>query len=210
VTADLAIDHLVYATPDLNRGIDEIESLLGVRPAIGGRHLGRGTHNALVALGESVYLEIIAPDPGQSDPPTPRAFGLDNLEKAQLVTWAAKSNDVESVRVAAETSGIFLGGIQQGSRQRPDGVTLSWRYTNPATVVADGLIPFFIDWGKSPNPAASAPQGARLVALRAEHPDATSVLRQLQRLGIEMRVSPGRQRALIATIDSPRGRVELR
>jgi Glyoxalase-like domain len=210
VTADLAIDHLVYATPDLNRGIDEIERLLGVRPVIGGRHLGRGTHNALVALGEDVYLEIIAPDPGQSDPPTPRAFGLDNLEKAQLVTWAAKSNDVESVRVAAETSGIFLGGIQQGSRQRPDGVTLSWRYTNPATVVADGLIPFFIDWGKSPNPAASAPQGARLVALRAEHPDATSVLRQLQRLGIEMRVSPGRQRALIATIDSPRGRVELR
>lgn len=212
MTAELVVDHLVYATPDLNRAIDQIESLLGVRPAIGGRHVGRGTHNALVALGEDVYLEIIAPDPEQPDPPAPRAFGLDNVGggDARLVTWAAKSDDVESVRAVAETSGIFLGGIQEGSRQRPDGVTLSWRYTNPATVVADGLVPFFIDWGKSLNPAASAPRGARLVALRAEHPDAASVVRQLRRLGIELPVTPGRQHALIATIDSPRGRVELR
>jgi glyoxalase-like protein len=210
MTHALAVDHLVYATPDLSRGIEQIEKLLGVQPAIGGRHVGRGTHNALVALGEATYLEIIAPDPEQPDPPTPRAFGLDDLEEARLVTWAAKSNDVERVRAEAEMGGVLLGGIQEGSRRRPDGVTLSWRYTNPATVVADGLIPFFIDWGKSPNPAVTAPQGARLVALRAEHPDATSVLRQLQLLGIELPVSAGRRRALIAMIDSPRGRVELR
>lgn len=34
------VDHLVYATPDLNRGIDEIERLLGVRAIAGGQHPG--------------------------------------------------------------------------------------------------------------------------------------------------------------------------
>jgi hypothetical protein len=32
------VDHLVYATPDLNRGIDEIERLTGVRATPGGQH----------------------------------------------------------------------------------------------------------------------------------------------------------------------------
>jgi hypothetical protein len=34
------VDHLVYATPDLNRGIEEIEKLLGVRAMAGGQHPG--------------------------------------------------------------------------------------------------------------------------------------------------------------------------
>ncbi len=45
------VDHLVYAVPDLDRGIAYIEQLLGIRATLGGRHVGRGTHNALLALG---------------------------------------------------------------------------------------------------------------------------------------------------------------
>jgi dipeptidyl aminopeptidase/acylaminoacyl peptidase len=45
------VDHLVYITPDLNRGIEEIEKLLGVRATPGGQHIGYGTRNALIALG---------------------------------------------------------------------------------------------------------------------------------------------------------------
>jgi hypothetical protein len=37
------VDHLVYTTPDLDRGIVEIERLLGVRPTLGGRHPAWGT-----------------------------------------------------------------------------------------------------------------------------------------------------------------------
>ncbi len=32
------IDHLVFTAPTLEQGMDRIESLLGVRPVIGGRH----------------------------------------------------------------------------------------------------------------------------------------------------------------------------
>jgi len=210
MTDGLHVDHLVWATPELNRGIDQIETLLGARPVFGGRHLGRGTHNALLALGMDVYLEVIAPDPEQPHPPTPRAFRLDGVTEPRLVAWAAKSDDVAATRAKAQMNGIHLGRVQDGSRQRADGVMLSWRYTDPATVVADGLIPFFIDWGQSPNPAATAPRGARLVELRAEHPSAATVRRQLDLLGIEMTVTSGPRATLIATVDTDRGRIELR
>ncbi len=206
----IPVDHLVLATPDLERSINDVDNLLGVRATLGGRHPGRGTRNALVSLGDDVYLEIVAPDPEQPNPAQPRAFGLDGLTEPRLTAWAAKSDDVEAIHARAESNGIHLGSVQRGSRQRPDGIMLSWRYTDPATVLCDGLIPFFIDWGDSPHPAATAPRAGRLLAFRAEHPDADAVQRQLQLLGVHLEVARAARPALSAVVDGRRGRVELR
>ena len=204
------IDHLVYATPSLDRGIKEIEDLLGVRAAAGGQHPGRGTRNALVALGPNTYLEIIAPDPDQPTPSSPRAFGLDTLTKSRLVTWAAKTTNVDSIHDRALANDISLGRADAGSRKRPDGVLLSWRFTNSTTLVGDGIVPFFIDWGGSPHPARTAPRGATLAALRAEHPDERRIEKMLESLGLGLPVSHAEHPALVATIDGRKGRVELR
>jgi hypothetical protein len=204
------VDHLVYGASDLSRGVEEIEKLLGVRATPGGQHPGRGTRNALITLGPAAYLEIIAPDPEQPPPKTPRPFGIDGLKQSRLVAWAAKGVDIERLRDDAARKGVGLGEVISGSRRRTDGVLLSWRYTDPRTVLADGLVPFFIDWGESPHPAQTAAQGASLIALRAEHPDAQGVQRLLRELGLELPVQAGTTPALVAIIDSPRGRVELR
>jgi len=204
------IDHLVYATPDLQLGIDTIEKQLGVKATAGGQHPGLGTRNALVALGPTSYLEIIGPDPEQPKPSGPRRFSIDDLRAPRIVRWVVKSNDLPAVAERAAKSGVTLGPIASGSRKRPDGVVLSWRYTDPAVVVADGQVPFFIDWGSSPHPALTAAKGATLIQLRAEHPEAPRVQKMLDALGLDLKVSQASTPAIIATIDSPRGRVEVR
>lgn len=212
VTNDVTsrVDHLVYATADLNRGVDEIEKLLGVRATAGGQHLGWGTRNALVALGPTAYLEIIAPDPEQPQPEAPRPFRLDALKESRLVAWFVIGRDLERLRSEAARKGVTLGQVKSGSRRRPDGVQLSWQFTDPWAPVADGIVPFFIDWGDSPHPAHTAAKGATLVSLRGEHPDVPRVSGTLRHLDLDLPVKQGASPALIAVIDGPRGRVELR
>jgi hypothetical protein len=206
----MRLDHLVYATPDLTLGINTIDKLLGVKATPGGQHPGLGTRNALVALGPSSYLEIIGPDPEQPKPAGRRRFGIDELTSPRIVRWVAKGTDLETLAATATGRGVRLGPVIPGSRRRPDGVVLSWRYTDPNVDTADGLVPFFIDWGSSPHPSATAARGATLVQVRAEHPDAERTQKMLDALGLDLRVQKGSAPAIVATIDSPRGRVDLR
>jgi hypothetical protein len=203
------VDHLVYATPDLKASIDALEKRLGVRAAPGGQHPGRGTRNALIALSPTSYIEIIGPDPEQPKPDQPRQFGIDTLTEARLVTWAAKSNDLDRTVTRAAGQAVKLGEVLPGSRRRPDGVLLNWRYTNPRVVVADGIVPFFIDWGSTPHPAETAASGASLLGLVGEHPDPDRVQQMLTGLGLGLQVKKGPSPTLTAIINSPRGRVEL-
>jgi len=204
-----AIDHLAWAAPDLEVASRAIADLLGVEPAEGGAHPAWGTRNRLLALGPTTYLEIIGPDP---EGPTvePELFGIAALEAPRLVAWAARSTDLEGVLEHAARAGIALGPILEGSRRRPDGTELRWRLTDPLVVAAEGIVPFFIDWGDTPHPARSAPSAGALLELSAEHPHPEAVARQLAWLGIEdVRVLPGRAPRLAARIRTGRGVVEL-
>jgi hypothetical protein len=204
------VDHLVYTVPNLQQGVDSAEKLFGVRAAPGGQHPGLGTRNALVALGPQSYLEIIGPDPDQPRPPGGRRFGIDDLKAPHLLTWVAKGKSLETFAAGAKAHGVDLGAVIPGSRKRPDGVVLSWTYTDPQVVLADRLIPYFIDWGSSPHPSAAAGKGVTLVSLRAEHPDAKHVQAMLKQLGLALSVTRGPKPSLIATFDSPKGKVELK
>ena len=73
-----------------------------------------------------------------------------------------------------------------------------------------GLIPFLIDWGESRHPADNAPGGIRLVALRGEHPAPETISGALRQLGIHLPIITAQTPALVATLDTPRGEVELR
>ena len=204
------LDHLVLATPDLEQTIADLELRLGVRAIPGGQHPGRGTRNALIAISAAAYLEIVGPDLEQPHPKGSRWFGIDSLSAPRLVTWAAKGTALEQLVTRSTRSGVHLGTVISGSRRRPDGVLLSWQFTDPSALVADGLVPFFIDWGTSPHPALNAPRGPSLFGLRGEHPNPGEVRRLLSALGIDLQVEKGSHPALVATLETISKQLELR
>lgn len=112
------VDHLVYAGPDWRIATETIEEALGVRATPGGQHPGRGTRNALIALGASSCIEIIGPDPEQPAPTLPRPFGIDALSAPRLVTWVAKENDLIGLVSRARATGVTVGAVTSGSRRR--------------------------------------------------------------------------------------------
>ena len=204
------VDHLVYAAPHLDTAVDALEERLGVRAAAGGRHPSEGTRNFLMALGPAVYLEIVGPDTEAEAPPRPRWFGIDALTEPRLVAWAARTESLERVAAAAAAAGVRIGAVGSGSRLTADGQLLSWRFTDPRVVVEGGVVPFLIDWGQTPHPALSAPRGAILKGLRAEHPEPERVESALAALDLILPVRGGPSAALIALLETPKGSVELR
>ncbi len=204
------LDHLILVAPALEAGISAVEARLGVRAALGGKHPGRGTHNALLGLGEGRYLEIMAKDPDQTVPQERRFLKLAEGTPLRLATWVAKARDLEAVARRARAAGVELGKPKEGGRTNPDGSRLSWRLLGADAPRLDGLVPFFIDWGDSPHPSASAPAGCLLRGLRALHPRPASVRAALQALELELAVDAGESPALIASLECPRGPVELR
>jgi hypothetical protein len=202
------LDHLVYAAPDLEQAIVGIERRFGVRPAYGGKHAGGLTHNALLSLGAGAYLEIIAPV-ADRELTSGLPFGLDSGTEPRLAAWAISVDNIEERVKAANKRGYDPGAIMDGSRELPDGSSLKWRLAINPQPAGDGLVPFVIQWLSEPHPATTAPAGCQFVALRGEHPSPANVHAVLDALAVDMDVVNGPTPRLIATIDSPNGRVEL-
>jgi hypothetical protein len=157
------IDHLVYAVPDLPAAVADVAERSGVRAQAGGKHIGLGTHNALLALGPQTYLEIIAPDHEQLEPSMPRPFGVDSVGHGRLVSWALACDDIDAAVAAARSRGYDPGDVADGQRAEPTGTVLRWRLT--VSEMAGGLAPFLISWGETDQ------HDAAVTALRTRHLD---------------------------------------
>jgi hypothetical protein len=200
------LDHLVLATPDLAATVEDFARRTGVRPAPGGAHVGLGTRNFLVALGSSSYLEIIGPDPEQSEPDGPRPFTVDELASARTVTWAISPPDLDAAVESARARGYDPGSIRPMSRRRPDGTLLQWRLTDGDTQHPSGLVPFLIDWGASVHPTASGLPVTPLLELSASAPAPDEIRPLLSAVDVELALSEG-PLGLTFTLDTPRGPV---
>jgi hypothetical protein len=206
------IDHLVFAAHTLALGIEHIADLTGVVPRPGGKHVGMGTHNALVKIGERAYLEIIAIDPDGDRPKRRRWFDLDDgnlmadiVDRPRLIHWAARTRDLD---FAAKHAGYDAGTIVPFTRG-----DYRWRITvrDDGSRPGRGVLPTLIQW-ESAHPAEALPDaGLAIAQLAASHPEPDSVRKPLQRLGLaeEIRVTFDRETRLCAMLRTPRGLVAL-
>ena len=207
------IDHLVLAATTLADGIDHVASLTGAVAQPGGKHVAMGTHNALLRLGDKLYLEILAIDPAGTKPARPRWFGLDGvalqselMESPRLIHWVARTHDIDR---ASRASGVELGRVHALARG-----DYRWRITVPddGALPGRGLVPTLIQWDVPDHPADRLKDAnVSLLELAGTHPEPNAIRSTLARLGLDgvLRVSYDRETRLCAMLRTPRGVVTL-
>jgi Glyoxalase-like domain len=202
------LDHITVTAPSLKAGIEWVETTLGVRMQPGGDHPRMGTHNALLRLGDSVYLEVIAINNAGSSPGRPRWFGLDQIAPdamPRLAAWIARTDDIHAAAAACTEA---LGEIELMSRG-----SLDWLITIPAdgSLPMDGVAPILIEWHTKPHPAhLLTNRDCSLLRFDGFHPQSERVQKALISLGLQnaLVVNPlphGEIPYLVAQIETPLG-----
>jgi hypothetical protein len=129
------IDHVIYATMDLDAAAARVESVLGLMAIPGGRHQGHGTHNRIVPLGGG-YLELMA----IADPEEAAGSRLGSAVQERLAArgdglfaWCIAVDDLEPVadRLDLEITTIAREG-------------LTARLTGVVEALRNPVLPFFI------------------------------------------------------------------
>jgi Glyoxalase-like domain len=204
----VVVDHLVIVAPSLEAGSEHVRAALGVTLQRGGEHAAMGTHNALLRLGDALYLEVIAVNPDAPPPDRPRWFELDRHgagATTRLATWVARTADIHA---AASASPIPLGRIEPMTRG-----PLRWLVTVPedGSLPTQGIAPTLIQWLNEPHPANRlADSGCALARLEGFHSEAERIGTMLRAIrfagGLTVsRIAPHETPFLVAHIQTPNG-----
>jgi hypothetical protein len=198
------LDHIVVLAHSLAAGADLVENALGLRPGPGRKHPHMGTHNLLLALGTSVYLEVVAVDPDAPPVARPRWFGLDTLPArpaARLAAWVASTDDIASDACPE------LGAVETMGREGR-----TWQMTSAADgrLPLDGAGPLLIQRATPVHPAAVLPESKlSLRALHIAHPAPAQASALLARINLaaqpKVTVAHGASCSLVAEIETPSG-----
>ncbi len=122
-----AVDHLVVCVSDLTHNPYPLVSLPG------GRHVGHGTENRIIPLGEA-YIELVA------------VVDDEEAASSSFGRWVQAHSGTEDVdALCLRASDIDQRDPVFMSRLRPDGVELSWKLSGLEEALAEHL-PFFIGW----------------------------------------------------------------
>jgi len=201
------LDHIILGCNDLDKGIEFVHEATGVLPAMGGVHPGRGTRNALLSLGERRYLEIIAPDPAQSE--IAHFPQIRSMTDPRLIGWAVHPLDIAAIAKQLRENKVAFQGPDDGSRKRPDGRVLNWKTINLADD-RHGLLPFFIEWSAdSVHPSKDAPSRCSLAYFEILSADPDELSSTFKRIGLHLPVQRSDKARLHALISGPKGDVKL-
>ena len=202
-----SIDHIIWACPDLESGIDQFEDMSGVRAVAGGKHPKLGTHNALLNLGDRCYLEIVAPDPDQDRGPWSRS--LRELTEPTLIHWVLARSRLGNY--AAGLSGLIGSDNKVGSisRQHPTLGMLSWEILLLPKHDHGCLVPFLIDWRDATHPTELLDHQCTLRNVRMSTPDLPNMMKIASWLAIDAEFAEAGKPKLEFQIDTPKGEVYL-
>jgi len=146
-----SLDHVVIFVKDLNEATADFERV-GFRVTPGGTHAGGLTKNALIALADGIYLELLAFTvpvtsenlaqlEGEQRTAMDRRFLPRGAEGEGLGDFALGTIRLQDAIDSASASGLLVEGPFPGRRVRPDGTEVSWLLGFPR----DPELPFLIE-----------------------------------------------------------------
>lgn len=174
------IDHIVLANTNLAELIKYFTDASGISPAPGGAHPAWGTHNALVKLSATQYLELIAPQPGKTGP---WARQFKNFHEPTLAGWCVRAANLAQIANAAHAYGCRTRKMA-GSRRTTDGTLLEWELLFLSHPKLNPALPFFINWGDTPHPASTLEAGIALQSFSIATPGADELTELLAAVDI--------------------------
>ena len=184
------IDHLVIGAAELDKATKQIQDFTKAKFLPGGKHPLMATHNRLIKLQNSLYMEIIAADPNASLPSNPtrknRWFSLDsNATKKRLthapqpLCWVVAVNNIE------QTS--FHCGYSPGNIIEMNRGSFKWKITVPnnGDLPESGVLPILIEWPNGKHPTDTMPESnIFLEELELFHPHPNEIRHILSGLNI--------------------------
>ena len=206
------VDHLIIGSYFIQDGVDYVYEKLGVLPESGGQHVNMGTHNRLLKLGESIYLEIIAINPDSPNPDRHRWFSMDKLQpdmKPKLITWVVRTNNIHSAAGKAKLQHGRIESMQRGN--------YNWLITIPddGEMPLQGIAPTIIQWKGTQHPTQNlAKSDFSLIRIEGFHPNANEINDSLANIGFNgafnaKSITESENPFLTAFIKSPKGIVKL-
>ena len=135
------LDHVILGTPDLEATARRLEAEHRLASLPGGRHVGLGTENRIVALGEA-YLELM----GIADPAEAAGNPFGEWVTGRVaggeawLGWCVRTDDLDGVCARLRLEPLPM------SRARPEGGELRWRLAGLDRAMTDPTLPFFIQW----------------------------------------------------------------
>ena len=194
------IDHLVIGAAELVKATKKIQDYVKAEFLAGGKHPLMATHNRLIKLQNSLYMEIIAADPSASLPRSPkrknRWFSLDSnatqkrlLLAPQPLCWVVAVNDIEKTSMHC---GYNPGKIVEMARGN-----FKWNITvpNDGGLPEGGVLPILIEWPNGKHPTNTMPESnIFLKEVELFHPHPNEIKHILSNLNINgpIKVSLGK------------------
>lgn len=136
-------DHFIVLVNDLGAAIETYRRL-GFDARAGGEHPAFGSHNALVALADGAYLELVAFKDAALAAKTFWGAGVAKLRAGEgFGGYVLASNDLGGDAAQLKSRTLNVGEPSAGSRVRPDGQRVAWRialFDNSPV----GVLPFLI------------------------------------------------------------------
>ena len=142
------LDHIVLASNTLEEGTSYIENKLCIKLSNIGYHKDMGTHNRVVKISKSVYLEVISIDPNCEQIKSKRWF---NLDSSKLQSQLRKSPRVIGYVIENTTKKIlkYYEPFFRASRGE-----YKWQFSMPSTKTnnlvdqfyRNGIMPSLIKW----------------------------------------------------------------